>query len=470
MIILSKKAQIKTLGLWVFLFLILSCNSDNTVGATDDEVGEEEQENPISLEDRLPQVFVDTKGGTIVDEPKISSDAVLVIAGDTIYNGNLGIEFRGATSQLLFPKKSYGLETWDENDEDINVSLFGLPEEEDWILYGPYSDKSLMRNILIYDLSRDIGQYASRSLFVDLTINEVYQGVYVFMEKLKRDGERIAINKLKDDENSGEDLTGGYILKIDKTAGNNLGEGYNDLNSFVSAYDPPNASAEQKTYFLYEYPDAEDITIEQKAYISTYMADFENALASDDFLDADLGYANFIETESFIDFFLLNELANNVDGYRLSTFMSKDKNEKLKMGPIWDFNLAFGNADYCGGGSTNVWAYKFNDRCPDDFWLVPFWWERLLQDPTFVAQLKERWIILRGNALSNAAIMSRIDAYLLQLNESGSKTQNFETWPVIGTYVWPNNFVGAAYEEELAYLTNWIENRLTWLDSEINQL
>ncbi|WP_350293581.1 CotH kinase family protein [uncultured Croceitalea sp.] len=470
MIILSKKAQIKTLGLWVFLFLILSCNSDNTVGATDDEVGEEEQENPISLEDRLPQVFVDTKGGTIVDEPKISSDAVLVIAGDTIYNGNLGIEFRGATSQLLFPKKSYGLETWDENDEDINVSLFGLPEEEDWILYGPYSDKSLMRNILIYDLSRDIGQYASRSLFVDLTINEVYQGVYVFMEKLKRDGERIAINKLKDDENSGEDLTGGYILKIDKTAGNNLGEGYNDLNSFVSAYDPPNASAEQKIYFLYEYPDAEDITIEQKAYISTYMADFENSLASDDFLDANLGYSNFIDTESFIDFFLLNELANNVDGYRLSTFMSKDKNEKLKMGPIWDFNLAFGNADYCGGGSTNVWAYKFNDRCPDDFWLVPFWWERLLQDPAFVAQLKERWIILRGNALSNAAIMSRIDAYLLQLNESGSKTQNFETWPVIGTYVWPNNFVGATYEEELAYLTNWIENRLTWLDSEINQL
>lgn len=464
----STKRKTKVLGLFALLVFFFSCSSDGDVPqGSGDEAVEEEKEIP--LQDRLPQVFVDTNGGIIVDEPKIASDAILIIGNDTLYNGNLGIEFRGATSQG-FPKKSYGLETWDENGEDIDVSLFNLPEEEDWILHGPYSDKALMRNILIYDLSRDIGQYASRSLFVDLTLNDVYQGVYVFMEKLKRDSERIDINKLKDDENSGEDLTGGYILKIDKTAGDNLGEGYNTLNSFVSAYDPPNATNGQEVYFLYEEPDAEDITVEQKDYIITYVSDFENALASDDFTDPVSGYAAYIDVDSFIDFFLLNELANNVDGYRLSTFMHKDKNEKLKMGPIWDFNLAFGNADYCGGGSPNVWAYKFNERCPNDFWLVPFWWDKLMQDPAYVAQLKERWLTLRGNELSNAAILGRVSENESILDKSGSAQRNFETWAVLGTYVWPNNFVGSSYDEELGYLTNWIENRLAWMDVEISQL
>lgn len=470
MIINSSFRKTQFLVFFSCFSLLISCNSDNEIAQNpDDEIGEEEQVE-IPLLDRLPQVFVDTKGSSIVDEPKISSDAILVVGNDTVYNGNLGIEFRGATSQTIFPKKSYGLETWDENNEDINVSLFDLPEEEDWILYGPYSDKALMRNILIYDLSRDIGQYASRSLFVDLTLNNQYQGVYVFMEKLKRDGDRIDINNLKDDENSGEDLTGGYILKIDKTAGNNLGEGYNDLNSFVSEYEPPKAANGQKIYFLYEDPDAEDITAEQKAYIGTYLSSFENALASDEFTDPDLGYSAFIDVDSFIDFFLLNELANNVDGYRLSTFMHKDKNEKLKMGPIWDFNLAFGNADYCGGGSTNVWAYKFNDRCPNDFWLVPFWWDKLMQDPAYVALLKERWIGLRSNELSNANILGRVSEYESTLDKSGSRKANFEVWPVLGSYVWPNNFIGSNYDEEIGYLTNWIENRLAWLDSEINSL
>lgn len=385
------------------------------------------------------------------------------------FEGYVGIEFRGATSQT-FPKKSYGLETRDENNEDLDVSLLGFPEEEDWVLYGPYSDKSLMRNILIYDLSRDIEMYASRSVFVELTINNEYQGVYVFMEKLKRDSERIDIEKLKSDENSGEDLTGGYILKIDKTAGTNLGEGYNDLNSFTSSYTPSDASLGQKIHFLYEYPDAEDITTEQKAYISSYVADFENALASESFTDVNLGYTAYIDIPSFIDFFLLNELSNNVDGYRLSTFMHKDINGKLKMGPIWDFNLAFGNADYCGGGATNVWTYKFNERCSIDFWLVPFWWERLLQDPAFVIQLKERWNVLRGGAFSEGSIIAKIDGYKDNLVKAGAIDENFKTWNVLGIYLWPNNFVGNTYDEENNYLKDWTRDRLIWMDGAINEL
>jgi len=174
--------------------------------------------------------------------------------------------------------------------------------------------------------------------------------------------------------------------------------------------------------------------------------------------------------DSFIDFFLLNEIANNVDGYRLSTFLNKDKNGKLKMGPIWDYNLAFGNANYCNGGDTNVWAYQFNERCPDDMWLIPFWWEKLLQDPVFVMRLKERWGSLRGNAFSDSAVLAQIDAYTKVLDDADIINQNFRIWPVLGEFVWPNNFVGNTYGEEVSYLKSWLEDRLTWLDTEIEKL
>ncbi|MCB0458411.1 MAG: CotH kinase family protein [Flavobacteriaceae bacterium] len=445
-----------------FLFIIISFlwNCDKNELSNDNE---------NTTKEKLPLIKINTFGEAIVDEPKI--DAYLTIEEQevTTYEGGIGIEFRGASSQS-FPKKSYGLETRDENNDDLSVSLLDFHEEEDWILYGPYSDKSLIRNRLIYHLSNEMNRYASRCKFVELTINNQYQGLYVFMEKLKRDKNRIDINKLNEDENTGEDVTGGYILKIDKTAGNNLGDGYNNLNSFRSQYPPNHATSGQQIHFLYEYPKAEDITTEQKQYISTYISEFENKLASAEFADPVNGYTTYIDVDSFIDFFILNELSNNVDGYRLSTFMFKDKNDKLNMGPIWDFNLAFGNANYCGGGNTNVWAYKFNERCSDDFWQVPFWWERLLEDPNFVSKLKTRWNELSTGILSEAAIISKIDSYKNTLTDSEAITHNFTKWNVLGIYVWPNNYIGNTYEEELNYLKGWIHNRHNWLHNAINSL
>jgi spore coat protein CotH len=450
----------------LFLFFLLtgySCSSDDGYSTIPDEKPD------IKPEDKLPVVTINTNGGVIVDEPKIKAKMDIFIVHTPEYQGNIGIEIRGASSQM-FPKKSYGLETRDANDEDLEVSIFGFPEEEDWILYAPYSDKSLMTNFLIYDLSRDMDRYASRCKFVDLEINGEYKGVYVFMEKLKRDKGRIDINKLKKDENSGEDLTGGYILKIDKISGNNLGDGYNDQNSFTSKYKPLHSSNGQEIRYLYDYPKAEKITTQQKDYIKEYVNKFEDALASDDFTDPEKGYRAYIDVDSFIDFFLLNEVSHNVDGFRLSTYMHKDKNGKLKMGPIWDFNLAFGNANYCGGGDTDSWAYQFNSRCPNDFWAVPFWWERFLQDPEFVTRLKARWAELRGNVLSDASILNKIDDYETLLNKSGSVDENFKVWQILGVYVWPNNYVGKTYQEELNYLQEWIKSRLTWMDRAVNNL
>jgi hypothetical protein len=444
----------------------VGCSNDVNAELPMEEVVETPEIRP---EDRLPQISVNTNGNTIVDEPKIDATMTVTTWNGIDYDGNIAIEIRGNSSQM-FPKKSYGFETRDASNEDLDVSLLGMPEESDWILYAPYSDKALFRNFLIYDLSRDINRYASRTRFVELTLNGIYKGVYVFMEKLKRDAGRIDINKLKEDENMGEDLTGGYILKIDKADGANFGMDYTEANSFASAYAPRHAAMGQTIRFLYEDPKEDEITIAQKSYISQYMDDFENALDADSFTDPELGYAKYIDVPSFIDFFLLNEISNNVDGYRLSTFLQKDKNQKLQMGPIWDFNLAFGNADYCSGGDSNVWAYKFNERCDGDFWQVPFWWERLLQDPEFVAQLKERWIALRADVFSEASLMAKIETYKNTLAKSGAIEKNFVAWPVLGTYVWPNYYVGNTYGEELGYLENWVNDRVVWLDGAIGAL
>ncbi len=447
--------------LFVALFLC-GCGSDDSSAANSITPPIDPVE---TIENPLPLFSIQTNGQSIVDEPKVSADFTLTEGDETLYSGKMGIEIRGSSSQM-FPKKSFGFETWDADGNDIDVSLLGFPEEEDWILYAPYSDKSLIRNVLIYDLARSMNRYASRTKFVQLNINEQYQGVYVFMEKLKRDNNRIAINKLKDDENEGEDLTGGYILKIDK----NNNEGFTDQNSFDSEFGSSLDQTGGDIHFLYDYPDANTITSTQKDYISAYLADFETALASDNFTDVDQGYQAYIDIDSFIDFFILNEISNNVDAYRISTYLTKDKNEKLKIGPIWDFNLGFGNADYCNGSHTDVWAYKFNERCPNDVFLVPFWWSRLLEDRAFVDRLKTRWNTLRAEQLADAVIFARIDEYVVLLDESGALESNFAKWPILGTYVWPNAFVGQNYSQEIRYVKEWITNRTQWLDNAINNL
>lgn len=447
---------------------IVSCGNDDRSGGSSDDTDDDEGQVMVPEDDRLPQLFINTNGATIVDEPKIDATLSVIEAGVETHTGNIAIEIRGSSSQQ-FPKKSYGFETRDDQNEDLDVALLGFPEEEDWILYAPYSDKALVRNHLIYEMSNDMDRYASRTKLAEVFINDTYQGVYVFMEQLKRDDNRIDINKLKDDENSGEDLTGGYILKVDKADGPN-NTFYSDENSIESQVLPPNATSGQQIHFLYDDPDQEDITTEQRAYITQYMNDFEAALAADTFTDPTVGYAAYIDTESFIDYFLLNELSNNVDGYRISTWLTKDKNEKLKMGPIWDYNLAFGNANYCDGGSTDVWTYRFNERCSNDIWQVPFWWERLLEDPAFVAQLQNRWTTLRASTFSESFMLGNIDRYVSELETAGAIQNNFNTWDVLGTFVWPNNFVGDSYEEEIAYLKEWISERLVWLDTQIGNL
>lgn len=415
----------------------------------------------------LPIIIIDTDGQQILDDPRIVANMQILYKGEgqvtsiehppNVYDGRINIEIRGSSSQI-FPKKSFGLETQLPNGENNNVSLLGLPEENDWILYAPYSDKSLMRNVLAYSIANKMGRYASRTRFCELVINGTYQGVYVLMEKLKRDKNRIDIANLNPDETTGDDLTGGYIFKIDKPTGTGG-------NGWHSNYAPLHNS-DRGIFFLYEYPESNMIVPEQAAYIEGFMNAFENNLQGENFADSLHGYRQYIDVDSFIDYLIVNEVCKNVDAYRLSTFLYKDKDsndDKLHIGPVWDFNISLGNADYCQGQLTTGWALDFNQICTNDNWLVPFWWERLRQDFAFNTQVYQRWQELRSTTLSNTSISSWISEQENTLNEA--QARNFSKWEILDEYVWPNNHIGETYSSEVLYLQNWLMARLDWLDN-----
>ncbi len=421
----------------------------------------------------LPIVVIDTHGQTIPDEYRIMADMGIIYNGPgqrnhindpfNNYNGKISIELRGSSSQM-FPKKQYALETEDAQGENLNVSLLGLPEENDWILNGPYSDKSLIRNVLIYRLARDLGHYASRTRFGELVLNGDYRGVYILMEKIKRDKHRVHIAKLKPDEVSGDDLTGGYIVKIDKLAGENVDGWYSIF--------PPYPTSTHRIYYQYHYPKPDKIVDEQKQYIQNYIFDFEKTMFSPDYQDQQKGYYSKVDLNSFVDYFLLNEISRNVDGYRLSAYLYKDKDSndpRLHAGPIWDFNIAFGNADYYHAYSTEGWQVFINHDEQfiswDDPFQIPFWWEKLVADSVFMKRVIKRWKALRPNLLSKERLFALIDSYADTLNEA--QARNFERWPVLGTHVWPNYFVGNTYQEEIDYLKSWIDKRLQWMDTQL---
>ena len=421
----------------------------------------------------LPIIIVDTEGEAIPDEPKILVRMGIIDNGPgqrnqstdpwNEYDGWVGIEGRGSTSQSVFPKIGYGLETRTAAGEDLTTELLGFPREEDYVLHGPYSDKSLIRSALAYHLAGQIMPYAPRVRMVELIINNDYRGVYLFTERIKRDKHRVDVAKLQPEDNSGDELTGGYILKLDKFTG----ESGDDPVLFESEYNA-DTEADQSIRFLYHYPKPENLVSAQRSYIQAWMRNFENVLAGDDFLDPVTGYRRFVDLPSFVDFMLVNEIARNVDGYRLSTYMYKDRDSedgRLHMGPVWDFNLAFGNADYCGGGATRGWGYNFGVICPDDFWQLPFWWDRLREDPAFLELLNDRWNELRQTTFSDDHLNATIDSFVVAMDDAPAR--NFTRWPVLDEYVWPNVFIGGSYASEIDYLKNWVTDRAAWMDQAI---
>lgn len=412
-----------------------------------------------NFDSNLPIVHLNTNGNPIMDEPRIEAEMGIIWNESGINNpfdpishfeGDIKIEIRGSSSQM-FDKKSFALELKDELGQDMDFPILGMPPEEDWILYAPYSDKTLIRNVLTFSLASQFSSvYVPRCRFVELFVNKEYEGVYVLMENIKRDSVRVDIANLKPEDISGKELTGGYIIKVDKTTGGG-GEGW--YSSFT------NNNSGARTYYQYEYPKSKEIHQKQKEYIKNYIDAFEEAMRNNDF-HPETGYSSFIHKESFMDYMIMNEITKNVDGYRLSTFLHKEKNGKLKAGPIWDFNLGYGNANYYDGWSS--YGLQVIEDLGQDRWQNPFWWNTMLSDLQYSHDLKCRWDSLRSTVLSDQRIDEVTDSLVNLLTDA--KDRNFDRWPVINQWVWPNYYVGESYWKEVFWLKDWLDERMRWLD------
>ena len=474
--------------------LLTACAKDNS-DAFDNNSDTFDSDEPIFAIDignsNIPYIQISTSE-IIQNEPKVAAEMQVYENGEQTLSTPIGIEYRGSTSFRLSDKKSYGIETKDANGMDVDVSVLDFPEEEDWILNGhvfrkttdseTIFDPTLMHHYIGYQLFQSMGRYASRSKFIELEINGDYQGVYVFMEKLKRDENRINIAELLAGDNDAASVTGGYILKIDKTAGGDVAANqplsyyennwqddatYTPFLSFRSAYgvygnllsiDPfgPPYHSEQylETYFLYEYPKADNITEPQKDYIQQYIHNFETSLLNNDPTSEEKAYTEYIDVDSFVDFFIINEVTGNVDGYRLSTYLHKDRGKKLKMGPIWDLNIGYNRQNRI---PFTDWIANYNTYIPNDPWLVPFWWQKLLEDNLFRAKLKERWQSLRANTLSTNTVLGLVDATANHLIENGAVERNYQKWQGIDVN----------YTQSVEELKSYLENRLAWMDETI---
>ena len=420
----------------------------------------------------------------VIDKDAVSSGRA-IITGPANFQGRGGTHVRGESSSG-FPQKSYSWETWNNEDEDKAESILGFPVESDWVLHAPYTDKTLMRNYLIYDRMRALNGNASAMgvKFVEVFFNQgggslnedAYRGVYVLVEKIKRDSARVNIAKLNEFMNDPAQITGGYIFKKDKP-------GIDMITFNTSTY------GQQFQFVEPDFP-----TSAQRTWLSNHVNAFEAALAGSNYTNPATGYAAYIDPPSFIDNQWFVEIAKQIDGYRLSTYFYKDRNAKIHCAPLWDYNLSLFNADYLQGDIHSGWYYT--QLGGGDY----YYWPRLLQDANYRLQHWDRYWELRRGIFETTAILNYIDGLASQLvNGSATPVTNsmanlapaaenpamrhFRKWPILGTYVWPNAansgnrtryWNGATLNPpsyssanaEVDAMKNFLRRRLEWIDDQ----
>jgi hypothetical protein len=405
----------------------------------------------------LPIVVIETDGGaSIPEEPKILATMKIIWHQDGSrnymtdidnpeflnYDGRIGIERRGYSSQMVSDKKPYGLTTLqDDNTSNNNVSLFGMPAENDWILNPLAYDQTGMRDVLAYELSNQIGQYASRSQYCEVVLNGNYRGLYVFMEKIKVDKNRVNIEKMDETCNQPPEVTGGYIVQA------NRGD-YDPVAWTMQTYQM-NWWWPVNTEFIHHYPKHENITSTQNDYIHNVFLDLESVAHNYD-TDITTGIPSVIDIPSFVDFMIMAEFTSNVDVYHLSTFFHKDRCGKLRAGPIWDYNLAFGYDAFGNRSGYDVWQFDNQDNTG------PRFWKDLFDTDEFRCFFAKRWFELteEGMPLDYNLISNRIDKIDAEIAEAISRDN--QRWNQMSQH--------AQYVNDMR---TWLQQRINWLNDHI---
>ncbi len=459
------------------IILLLVCFT-MSMSADDYDPGNFKPENDSTRLERtnLPIVFIDTHCGAdtariihkdwrIAVRMKIINNPDGINYGDTIehpaqtvdYEGWIAIRYRGNTSFTLSPKKPYNFKTMmtdDVDGEKRKTGLLGMPKDHSWQLLSSYNDRSLLQDVLVFQLARPYFDYIPRCRYCELVLDGVYYGIFILTEKIRKGKNRL---NLDDPGTSGDALTGGYQLEIDR---NDEPHYYTSKHLAVDK-DGQAYTLYNKIYFQYKHPEYEEMLPEQLEYIHQRIDLMEDVLASDDFANPETGYQKYLDPMSFIDQQLSQEFSGNVDAYRLSTniYKSRDSVDPRFKTTLWDFNFAFGNTSAANANRTDFWRYEntyFTNT--NAYNKVPFWWMRLMQDPAYVIQLKKRWAQYRLSNYSNERLEATIDSITSLLAEEGALERNNTTWKM---------FFRTTYEMQIDKLKQWIWERVAWLDEQL---
>lgn len=428
----------------------------------------------------LPIAWIDVDGA-MIDRKEYIPGRMKIIHngkgmlnyGDTVahpgqridYEGPIALRYRGNSSFTMSDKKPYSFRTLSrpmvagEPFDKKKVPILGMGKDNKWALIAPYADKSMIRDLLGFEVARPWMEYTPQGRLCEVFLDGTYYGVFILCETVSKGAYRL---NLDDPGESGDELTGGYIMEVDN----------NDGTYYVSKHHPVNSSGVDYTdrYILMKYqsPDYEDLTNAQRRYIHAAIDSMEAAFASEHFKDPEIGYAKYIDVENFIDFQLVQELSHNVDGYRLSAKFYKRRDSqdpRFKM-VVWDLNLAFGNCRHNQGYRTDTWQYWLNPVLykNNDYYMIPFWWYKLRCDNAYIKQRKQRWIEWRENNVRMDRLMATVDSLANEVTCGGAEQRNAQAWPRWGVWVWPNYYTSSSYEDEINHMKEWIEKRIKWMD------
>ena len=448
------------------------------------------QNSSVTIDEtNLPIVFIDTRDSSgnasiihkdyaIVARMKVIANDDGINYGDTLahaaqktdYKGWVSLRYRGNSSFNDSEKKPFTIRTLETNDVEgpkKKVNIMGMPKDNKWVLIAPYIDRSQIRDVLMFQLARPYMEYVPRVRHCELILDGIYYGIYVMAEKPGKGKHRM---NLEDPGISGDELTGGYHLEIDRD---------DEPNYYLSKHIMRDEYGRRYTYyyrtvFQYKHPDYDEMMPahpEQLSYIQNQIDVMEQALESNVFADTLTGYRRYLDPMSFIDHQLSQEVSVNIDGYRLSTniYKQRDSQDPHFKTTLWDFNLSFGNAKQMGGTLTNFWVYQNTYVNRNDF-KVPFWWSRMMEDPNYVVQLKQRWAQYRQGAYSDQHLMAVIDSLVAHLEEKGALQRNNTAYTMFGgKEIWsvPNVNTVNTYEKEIDNMKRWLKERIAWMDEQL---
>lgn len=374
----------------------------------------------------LPVIYLDTVGQGEIDSKEDYIEGGFSVKGGRHFSDqerlDMEIRGRGNSTWFLHPKKPFQMKLEDKE------SVFGMPDKKKWLFLAEYSDKTMLRNTISFELGYLSNlDWTPKSQFAEVFINDEYNGTYNITEKVEEGGNRVDLGDT------------GFLLEIDQLDRQNEDDVYFYTGQFLVAIKEPEL----------EWDDA------QYQYIESYINEFESALFSSDFADPDNGYAKYIDVDTFVDWYLVSEITKNVDSrFYSSIYFNVIPGEKINMGPLWDFDLSFGNVDYADSQYAEGFWVKTNP-----------WYVRLFRDPAFVEKVKTRFAYFRQN---QNLIMDKIDMHAESLKLA--QAENDDKWETIGIYVWPNPVIFDTYEEEVAHMKEWYATRMAWLETAINEL